>query len=135
MAQSGGVMKNVLKLKSIYYKIMKKLLFIMFLFGTILTFGQDCYYFNKTVNMYTNESERSVVEFCIYQKEETVVLAKVPFLITDADTSKKDRVYLLGVNRKGAKVLFVIFKGESFMDVYSDELGLYVRLYREKQIY
>lgn len=107
----------------------------MFLFGTILTFGQDCYYFNKTVNMYTNESERSVVEFCIYQKEETVVLAKVPFFITDADTSKKDRVYLLGVNSKGAKVLFVIFKGKSYMDVYSEDLDINLRLYKEKQLY
>ena len=135
MAQSGGVIKNALKLKNIYYKIMKKLLFIMFLFGTILTFGQDCYYFNKTVNMNTNESERSLVEFCIYQEEETVVLAKVPFLITDADTSKKDRVYLLGVSSRGAKVLFVIFKGKSYIDVYSEDLGVNIRLYKEKQLY
>ena len=108
-------------------------MFLLFI-GT-LTFGQDCYYFNKTVNMSTNESERSIVEFCIYQKEETVVLAKVPFLITDADTSKKDRVYLLGVNSKGVKVLFVIFKGQSYIDVFSEDLDIRIRLHKEKYVY
>jgi len=39
------------------------------------------------------------------------------------------------VNSKGAKVLFVIFKGKSYMDVYSEDLGINIRLYKEKQLH
>lgn len=89
--------------------------------------------FNRTVDMKTNKSERASTEFCINLENNTISVEKVSFNITEAD-EKEDRIYLLG-NKNNVKVLFVIFKNRNYVDIFSEDIDMVFRLYKDKYLY
>lgn len=109
---------------------MKKLLFMSLLFLGTLVFSQDCYIFNKTVDMDTKKVEYIPAELCFYENKALISLYGIKFKVFDYKT-EKDRVYILAENPKKSKVLFVFFEGERYIDVYSEDVDVKIRLYKD----